>query len=82
MTMHGSKKNQIKIYLISLRVFSTSVKKDIIIKFICGHNFVMYINNDEDFAIFQRAYMKLIKPNTGTKLMKTSVVLPNFHHLP
>jgi len=36
----------------------------------------MYINNDEDFAIFQRAYMKLIKPNTGTKLMKTSVVLP------
>jgi len=37
----------------------------------------MYINNDEDFVIFQRASMKLIKPNTGTKLMKTSVVLPN-----
>jgi len=54
-----------------------TLAKDIIIKFICGHNFVTYINNDEDFAIFQRAYMKLIKPNTGKKLMKTSVVLPN-----
>jgi len=29
MTMHGSKKNQIKIYLISLRVFSTSVPHDL-----------------------------------------------------
>jgi len=37
----------------------------------------MYINNEEDFVIFQRVYMKLIKSNTGTKLMKTSVVLPN-----
>jgi len=54
-----------------------TLAKNIIIKFICGHNFVMYINNDEDLAIFQGAYMKLIKPNNGTKLMKTSVVLPN-----
>jgi len=41
---------------------TVTLAKDIIIKFICGHHFVMYINNDEDFAIFQRVYMKLIKP--------------------
>jgi len=52
-----------------------TLAKHIIIKFILI--FVVYINNDEDFAVFQRAYMKLIKPNTGMKLIKTSVVLPN-----
>jgi len=50
---------------------TVTLEKDINITFICGHNFVMYINHHENFAIFQRAYMKFIKPNTGTKLIKT-----------
>jgi len=36
--MHGSKKNQIKIYLISLRVFSTSVPTPVNFTLFCSHN--------------------------------------------
>lgn len=62
---------------ITYKEMSNAYAKDIIKQYLCSKNNVIYFHNEQDFPIFQQAYVELIHPNNITKTMKSNIILSN-----
>jgi len=51
------------------------LSKNLIKEYVCTTKSAIYFLNDEDFLIFQRAFIEIISPNNFTKLLRCNTKL-------
>jgi len=54
---------------------TNSKAKEILLKYFLNHTSVIYIEDDNDFLIFQKAYQDIINPHSNVKILKSIIKL-------